>query len=171
MALIRNGGVQIGRINELARQLVDEIRSPHAQTQPVIYENEIAQTQTYHVTVVWDAWKGMPSEGRTRTILSAYAAIDSAKATAIRIARGLTRSEAASTGLLPYAIVPNLRRVDQLAQEQMLKLLVKEGAFETGDGLQLRFRTLEEAESAYEHLQELMPGAFWSISQEREPAY
>ncbi len=171
MALIRNGGVQTKQVAELSQKLAAEIRSPHPGVQPFVYENQIAQMRTYHVTVLWDAWKGLPFQTRSRAILDAYEAADPARAQAVRIALGLTRMEAASTGLLRYAIVPNLKALDPETHGKTLKVLEAEGAFDAGDGPQLRFRTLEDAQNAQVRLQKSMPEALWSLVQEPEPVH
>ena len=54
MALIRNGTVDQRRLSTLTRRLAAEIDHPTAMAQPTIYENRIAQTQKYNVSVVWD---------------------------------------------------------------------------------------------------------------------
>lgn len=169
MPIIRNGTTDSARVGELTARLADEIRSAHPSGQPVIYENEIAQTGKYHVTVVWDDWARLPLQARSRVILDAYKSADPAKTGKLSIAMGLTQQEAASLGLFPYAIVAALRKSDQEKQQKVNEAIAREGAISGPAGLELRFHTRDEAERALERLQAAVPGPFWVIVQDLLP--
>jgi len=168
MPLIRNGTTDSARVDELTARLADEVRAARLSGQPVIYENEIAQTGTYHVTVVWDDWGRLPLQARSRVILDAYRVADPSKTGKLTIAMGVTRREATSLGLFPYAVVAAFRKSEQDVERQALDALKREGATPGSTGLELRCHTLDEAERAVERLQAAVPGPFWMIIQDTQ---
>jgi hypothetical protein len=171
MPLIRNGTADAGRLATITRKLSGELQAPGADGQPIIWENAIAQTGRYHVTVVWDEWSDLSLQARSRAILDAYEAADPLKTGKISIAMGLTMREAMSMGMFPFAIIANVRRVDEDVAHRIENAMRSAGAVSSrGGGLELRFHTLEEAERAFARLQDAVPGPFWAITQELEPA-
>jgi hypothetical protein len=102
-------------------------------------------------------------------ILDAYRAADPSKTGRISIAMGVTRQEATSLGLFPYAVVAALRQSEQDRRRQVIEALEREGATAGPAGLELRFHTLDEAERAVERLQAAVPGRFWMIVQDSLP--
>jgi hypothetical protein len=166
MPMIKNGTRDIAEVNALTHRLAEEISHAGTNGQPVIYENAIAQTGNFHVTVVWDDWSNLPLQTRSRIILDAYARSDPPKSGKISIAMGLTFREAVDMGLYPFTILANVRRADDASRVRVIQALKNEGALELGNGLQLRFRTLDEAEEALGRLQQEIPGPFWSLVQE-----
>jgi len=140
--------------NGLAERLADELRNSHTSGQPLIDEQQFASGQV-RVTVIWDEWDRLPLEDRTGVILRAY---DLAEGREYRerlaLASGLTVPEAYSAGMLPFEIIPALRRGDPVTQEECHQAMIGEGAsmLLASDKPHLRFATLEEAEAARKRL-------------------
>jgi hypothetical protein len=67
-------------------------------TAPQIIEEE-QRGNFLHVTVIWDAWKGVVGEDRGRIIMDAYEQQRPADVTRITIALGLTHAEADRLGV------------------------------------------------------------------------
>ena len=81
MPVIRSSGqlqAEISRdtlVEQLTKELIGE-----AQAQgPLIFEVPIANNDTFHVIVVWDAWEGVSPEDRSSIILDAYKKRDEVK--------------------------------------------------------------------------------------------
>src|SRR5262249_49233519 len=112
----------------LVEKLVDELNNNHESGQPFIYEQEYS-TGKIRALVMWDEWKELPLEERTATILAAYEQAEGKDyRTKIALASGLTIPEAAAAGMLPYLIVPILRKSDPVAFEQCQQAMLEEGA-------------------------------------------
>ena len=155
-----------GDYTQFVDRLVTELRNPQPHGQPMIFEDSIRQTETYHVTVIWDRWRDVPEHARARIILDAYLAYNPQRVPRITLALGVTGEEAIRLGFLPVAIVPTVRR-GEVEADRLKDAMRGEGAIETSKGnLQLRFRALQDAEDAYVRLQKALPGPFWSIVQE-----
>jgi len=170
MPLIRNGTTNGQRVDALTQQLASELRSPKSAGEPAVYEDAIGQTKSFRVTVVWDEWKNLPLQTRSRIILDAYEEAAPEKNGKILVAMGLTRPEAFSMSVFPFSVIALLKNTDPPEiEKKVLAALRNEGAVEIGRELQLRFRTIEEAQQAYERLQNAVPGPHWAISQETTP--
>jgi hypothetical protein len=146
-------------VGPLVERLIDELKSNQESGQPFIYEQEFS-TGKIRVLVVWDEWKDMPLEERTSTILAAYERAEGKEYRAkIALASGLTVPEAAAAGMLPYLIVPALRKSDPVTLEECGQAMLAEGATKlVRDGvLQLRFRNEQEAESCRKRLIQRLP--------------
>lgn len=155
---------------ELATRLADELRQNHASGQPVIDEQKFP-TGLMRVTVIWDAWDRLSLENRTAIILKAYELAEGRNARdTIALASGLTVPEACAAGMLPYQIIPGLRKGDPVTAEQCRKAMIEEGASTLlgPDKPQLRFATEEEAEAARTRLSERLPNSepVWIITQD-----
>ena len=163
---VRRGAVK----NELAEKLAAELKNNREYGQPCIYEQEYP-TGKLRVTVVWDAWDGMPLQERSATILHAY---ERAEGTAYRdrvaLASGLTVLEAHAAGMLPYEIIPALRKGDPVTEEQARQALLEEGGTQLAHGrrVQLRLATQEEVEACRQRLIRRFPGSeeVWIINRE-----
>jgi hypothetical protein len=145
----------------LAEQLAAELKSARESGQPVIYEQEFP-TGKARVTVIWDAWAHLPLEARTAVILRAYELAEGSGARErIALASGLTVPEAQAAGMLPYQILPALRKGDPLTSEQARQAMLDEGASAllSPDAPQLRFATEEEAQAARRRLIRRFPGS------------
>jgi hypothetical protein len=155
---------------DLAEQLAAELKRSQDHGQPVIFER-LFRTGKASVTVIWDAWHGLPLQERTATILRAYELAESPSALdRIALATGLTVPEAYATGMLPYEIIPAVRKGDPVTPEEIEHALREEGASQLVNppALQLRFATQEEAEAAVRRLVQRLPKSepIWIIHRE-----
>ncbi len=154
----------------LPERLAEELRSNRESGQPVIDEQSFPSGKV-RVTVLWDEWDRLPLEERTAVILRAY---DLAEGPGYRdriaLASGLTLPEAHAAGMLPFQIIPALRRGDPVTPEQCRNAMIDEGASTllAADRPQLRFTTEGEAEAARKRLVQRLPGSdqVWVITQE-----
>ena len=136
----------------------------------MILEKE-SPSGSMRVTVIWDAWDRMPLEDRTAVILRAYELAEGRDYCAkIALASGLTVPEAHAAGMLPYQIIPALRKGDPVTLEQCRQAMVEEGASKllNPEALQLRFATDEEAEACRQRLIRRLPASepIWIINRE-----
>jgi len=155
---------------DLAERLADELRSDRASGQPLIDEQEFPSGKV-RVTVIWDDWDRLPLEERTAVILRAYELAEGrGYGDRIALASGLTVPEAYGAGMLPFQIIPALRRGDSVTAEQCRRAMIEEGASTllAADKPQLRFASEEEAEAARKRLIERLPDSepVWVITQE-----
>ena len=160
-----------------AKALIDDLagvlQQPRVpQGEPLIMENQIAQTKSIHVVVIWDAWKDMLPTERSKVILDAYAKAKRARGATITVAMGLTNEEALRMRFLPYSIVTTRRQGDKVSLDELAKAMNGAGGIivKVGSSMQLRFATLEQAEDAYRHLSQKVPGPYWAIVQEQPAA-
>ncbi|HTW94851.1 MAG TPA: hypothetical protein VMD30_08670 [Tepidisphaeraceae bacterium] len=156
-------------IDELAGALQ---RPKPPQGEPLIVENQIAQTKSMHVVVIWDAWKDMSPTERSKVILDAFAKARRARDTTITVAMGLTNEEALRMSFLPYSIVTTRRQRDDVSLDELAKAMSGVGGIivKVGTSVELRFATLEQAEDAYRLLSQKVPGPYWAIVQEQPAA-
>lgn len=169
MALIRNGTRDTARVQQMIGRLAQEIRGGVTSApvvQPIIYENRIGQSQSFHVTVIWDEWDDLPLQARSRIILDAYEQADPSMIGRITIAMGLTSEDGGTLGFYPFVVIPMLKRADEPLRERIGEAMRTAGAKEDAHGLKLRFRTLEEADQALAQLQSQVPGPFFALVQE-----
>jgi hypothetical protein len=161
------------RVRTLVENLAGNLeRTRVPQREPLISENQIAQTKSIHVVVIWDAWKGLSPSERSKVILDAYARAKRARGATITVAMGLTNEEALRMGFLPYSIVTTRRQGDKASLDDLAKAMHGAGGIvvKIGSSVQLRFATLEQAEDAYRHLSQKVPGPYWAIVQEQTAA-
>jgi hypothetical protein len=146
---------------DLAEKLAAELRSDRECGQPVIYEREF-RTGRISVTVIWDAWDGIPLQERSSTILRAYEMAEGAASRdRIALASGLTVPEAQAAGMLPNQIIPALRKSDPVTSDQAREAFLEEGASQlmNGQAARLWFATEEEAEACRQRLIRRFPGS------------
>src|SRR4051812_20027458 len=87
---------------DLATKLATELKSSREYGQPWIQEQTFP-TGKMRVTVLWDAWHGIPLPQRSATILRAYELAEGAETRdRVALASGLTVPEAHAAGMLPY---------------------------------------------------------------------
>ena len=178
MPIYRNGTRHPAQAAALAQRLADELTREQPTGQPLVYENRIGSSSRYNVTVIWEEWAGLDRIARSRVILDAYESADPSKTGQIAIAIGLTTAEAASMGLLPFAVLPYLDVASKdappvatpLKPERRRAVLdrfgMEPGVTRRADGgLELRFRTLGEAAHASDRLRTEMPDVNWVITQ------
>jgi hypothetical protein len=154
----------------LIERLADELRNNREFGQPVIDEQEFP-TGGIRVTVIWDEWGHLPLEDRTTVILRAYELAEGRSyRERIALASGLTVPEAHAAGMLPFQIIPALRKGDPVTLEQCHRAMIEEGASTLlgEDKPQLRFASEEEAEAARKRLAQRLPKSeeVWVITQE-----
>ena len=155
---------------DLAERLADELRSGRASGQPLIDEQEFPSGKV-RVTVIWDEWDRLPLEDRTAVILRAYELAEGrGYRHRIALASGLTVPEAYGAGMLPFQIIPAVRKGDAVTPEQCRRAMIEEGASTllATDKPQLRFASEEEAEAARTRLIQRLPDSepVWVITQE-----
>lgn len=128
---------------------------------PTIFEIPLSQSDRKDILVVWNDFRGIRAEDRTRVILEAYAG----REVAVAHAMGATYGEAIQQQLLPYAVRP---RNDEggLAPEAVHSAMVREGAFVMTDGrLDLRFPSRRMATDALRRLETMFPDSHWEIGE------
>lgn len=154
----------------LVDRLADELRHTHESGQPLIYERRFP-TGKIRVAVIWDDWDRLPLEERTDIVLRAYEKAEGRESRdRVALASGLTVPEAYSAGMLPFQIIPVLRKGDPVTIEQCRDAMRAEGASTLfgADQPQLRFATSEEAEAARRRLIQRLPESdqVWAITRE-----
>ena len=163
----------VRRAKALIEKLAAALQRPAAlQGDPLVVENRIAQTKSVHVVVIWDAWNDLSPAERSKNIIDAYAKAKRARGATITVAMGLTSEEALRMRFLPYSIVTTRRQGDKASLDELAKAMDGAGGIvvKVGSSMQLRFATLEQAEDAYRHLSQEVPGPYWAIVQEQSAA-
>jgi hypothetical protein len=162
----------------LVKALEDELRNEREGGQPTIDELHFPETNAIRVTVIWDRWEGMPDEDRQAVILQAYENVEGKEfRDRIALAIGLTVPEAEESGLLPYAVVPVVRRGDPVTLEQCFEAMMEQGGSVLSDPKKpaLRFASQGEADRCVQRLIKQLPASepVWSVVQEvgSLPAY
>ena len=151
---------------KLVSRLVEELKKS-AGDGPYILEEVHVPIDSRHVHVIWDKWRGIREEERSKIIYEAYADLEGEDATSnITIASGITPRDALALGMLPYVVRPtkdNGRHTRAGHQE-----IIDDEAKNTllGSGEELRYPTLEDAEAARRRLEQHMPDASWCVVQE-----
>jgi hypothetical protein len=163
------------RFPSLVAELAEELRSSHECGQPRIEEETFPRTNAVRVSVIWDKWEAVSDEERANTILHAYEQVEGKEfRERIALAMGLTVPEAQETGMVPYQILPLLRKGDPVTPEQCRQAMIAQGASVLRDprNPQLRFATEEEAEACRRRLSAQLPGSepVWVVTKEAETA-
>jgi hypothetical protein len=160
-----------------AQALVDDLvavlrQASPTQGEPLIVENQIAQTKSVHVVVIWDKWSDLSPSERSTIILDAYRKARRLQGSTITVAMGLTTEGALRMGFLPYSIVTTRRHGDKAVSDQLARAMAGAGGVvvKIGSSTQLRFASLEQAEDAYRRLSQVVPGPYWAIVQEQTAA-
>lgn len=148
---------------KVAEQLTQELQGSATKNGPVIFEIPLEQGRI-DVLVVWDAWKPFDSTDRSNLILDAYQGAKVANAQ-IAQALGVTYKEAIEQQVLPYSVVPMVRR-NEVQEDALKKAMLAEGGFALENkSVDLRFPTMALAEEAHERLTDKLPKGYWSIVQ------
>lgn len=80
-------------------------------------------------------------------------------------ALGVTHPEAIEQQVLPYSVVPMMRR-SEINEEDVKQAMLAEGGFALPNGkVDLRFPTMALAEQAHKRLADALPKGYWSIVQ------
>ncbi len=134
--------------------------------QPRVIWNPLPIEGKLDVMVIWARWRGISFEDRTAIIREACARYKADLPEKIYTAIGRTPDEAVDLGYLPIRIAPVTRRIEPEDWARIDEAMIAEGAFETEQGLQLRFADFDEAQGSFLRLQERVPGPFWTIVEE-----
>jgi hypothetical protein len=158
------------RFADLAAELAAELKQSRESGQPLIEEQHFP-TGAVRVTVLWDKWDRVPQEDRSATILRAYELAESKESRdRIALSIGLTLPEAHASGLLPFQILPALRKGDPVTPAQCREAMLAEGAsmLLDPDNPQLRLATEEDAQTCRQRLTKRLPGSepVWVITRE-----
>lgn len=140
MPVFSHQGPAVINHDELVDALASELSGvPVPPPQPQIYEDEIPQTRTLHVLVIWDRWQGVPGSARGPIIYDAYEKFDRTKMLRVKFAFGFTYDEAVAGGYLPYKVESTIRQSDPIDYNEARKQMIALGARQTGSNLELRF--------------------------------
>jgi hypothetical protein len=159
------------RFPNLVDELTHELKQSHESGQPVIDEQHFSRTGKMRVTVLWDKWEDVPHEERVEIILKAY---ENAEGKDVRenvvLAVALTFPEAYEAGMLPFQVIPLLRKGDPVSAEDCVKLMLAEGASTLipGGKPELRFPSENEAKESIKRLVKRLPESepVWAVVQE-----
>lgn len=171
MAVIRNPSPTLAPAlpDEMLAVLKQELAAPPSLDaplrQPLIIEQDLPQTQTLHVAVVWEKWRLVEAGERSAMVLHAYERAAPGRVDAITIAMGVTTDEAIDLGLLPYGIIPTIKKDEPLTRDAARVLMREEGAVDTPSGLMLAFPNEESATAAYRRLVAKTKPEYWTITQ------
>ena len=138
----------------LIGDLTAELQSTRKVGQPTINEEEF-DTGAVRVNVFWDRWEAVPSDERGSQIIAAYLTVmGDSFVDRIALLGGYTIPEAVALGLLPYQVIPLVRKGDPVTAEQCHRAMISAGASTLFPGrkIQLRFATLEQAEVGRNYL-------------------
>ncbi|HEX5272938.1 MAG TPA: hypothetical protein VFW33_20715 [Gemmataceae bacterium] len=165
---IRRPAPRTAKEKAVLEALIAELRNPRDSGEPIITERHMPRRGLIHVQVLWDRWQECREAERFEIIHDAYKEVKGEEfAGRIILATGVTRPEAASTGLLPVQLLPRRRDEEEHTPDDYTRAMIEEGAFtRNGSGdPELRFETLEDAEACQDHLERRLPGSRWSIVQ------
>lgn len=154
--------------SSLVPRLADELAHAREAGQPLIDE-ETYPSGNVRVTVIWDEWAGIPHDDRTHVILQAYETAQDVRRHQIALASGFTFAEAIGLGMLPYEVLPAVRKDDPVSLPQCHQAMIEEGATQLIPGQpRLRFGTQEEAEAMRRRLARRLPNSepVWLVNQE-----
>ena len=157
------------RIN-LVEELAGELRCAHEVGQPIVNEEHFA-TGAVRVLVLWDRWEEVEEDDRATQIVEAYRLVEGQDfVDRIGLLDGMTFPEAYDQGLLPYQIIPHVRRDDPVTLDQCRLVMIEVGASTLfPDRIpRLRFATAQQAETCLPRLIERLPGSdqIWQITRE-----
>lgn len=151
-------------------QIVKRLSGRGDPYKPYITEKVIRQTKSLHITAIWDAWASLEAQARSAVLLDSYEAAKRYPNLSIQMALGTTVSEAIHLGLLPFAIVPTVRKTDpvDMADVKAAARSLELGFYVEGKrSFQIRFHTEEEAENAFRTLMQKFGGEpYFAIQQE-----
>ena len=118
--------------------------------------------ESHHIGGIAIEKEGMPLPERSATIGRAYELAEGPSSRdRIALASGLTVPEAHAAGMLPYEIIPAVRKGDPLTEGEARQALMEEGGTQLGHWrkVQLRLATQEEAEAARQRFIARFPGS------------
>lgn len=154
---------------KLESRLVERILgSPFSLDEPYVLQDRTPQTHSRYVVVIWDAWRNMERSERSAIILRALEAANVLEGDTVRMAQGLTQSEAFDSGYLACKIVSTLRNGDPATLDELQAAFDAVGGvhIKIGAAHELRFPSLEHAQEAYRQLTAKLPKHVLAIVQE-----
>ena len=155
---------------KLVALLVEELQAKRESGQPFIYETVFGNGRV-RVLVVWDVWDKILLEDRTNVIHAAIEQADGKEYRAqVALASGVTVPEATAAGMLPYQLIPALRRSDRATADECRDAMIAEGASRlfAGGLIQLRFPTEDSAKACRQRLIAALPASeeVWIVNRE-----
>jgi hypothetical protein len=117
------------------------------------------------VAVIWERWQRVPAAERGGIIVRAYERSAPDRVDGITIAMGVSLNEAIGLGLMPFGVVPTVRKGESIEEHKVRELMLAEGAVETPSGLLLRFPTQESALACYRRLAERTRPEYWAVTE------
>lgn len=157
----------------LTAELAAELRADRAFGQPLILVHKYSRSGLIAVTVIWDKWGSKDGLDRAGVILTSYGRVyGEEEREKVMVPLGYTEPEAVDSGLLPYAVVPLLRKTDPPelwdgCRKAMLDLGASD-LWKKGHP-RLRLPTEELAQRYADELTKRVPGSegVWSVTQDR----
>ena len=131
--------------------------------QPIIIEQGLRGLDSLHVAVIWERWRRVPANGRSRAILEAYERAEPAKVDQILIALPATFGEAANLGLLPWGVEPTEAGLAALGEGGVAEKRREFGAVSTPDGVFFRFPSKLLAETTRGRLDADTGSGHWQL--------
>ncbi len=158
-------------LQPLVDELIEELRSPKDFGWPLVIETPIPRSSSKTLTVIWDKWQPYADEFRIDTALQAFGVVDGPAALdQIGLVESLTVPEARDAGMLPFRVVPLVRRDDPVTDADCRQAMIKLGASTLEDPLRpdFRFPTERMAEACRQALIEALPKSdnVWSVAVE-----
>lgn len=155
-------------VHGLVVELSEELRENHDFGQPVIREDHFPRTGNMRVAVLWDRWEEVPHDVRVDVIRRAYLDVEGQEVVdKLALAVGMTYPEAYEAEMLPYEIVPLLRKGDPVTEEECLEAMKAQGAslLFPGGKPRLLFASKEEADAGLQLLLRHLPRSepVWTI--------
>lgn len=148
------------RWEPIVEELAAELKSDRETGGQPLIEEEHFKTGAVRVLVIWDRWEHVLQEDRAEIISKGYElAFGNEIRDKIGLAIGLTVPEAQASGLLPFEVIPALRRSDPVSELDCFEALKAEGASNLFDDHKphLFARTEADAESYRKRLIKRLP--------------
>lgn len=162
--IIWDTGIKPVGYEQMLLTLIGEWTHPKEAGLPIIIEEENApRPNVVRLYIIWDKWKELPRESRSKMIVEAYMKLYTGTQKEITLAAGYDVDEAIAIGLLPYKIECLLKSSDQENYTKCQEALRQLGAWERRGQLELRFANRDSAQEVYTILQNQVLGPFWAI--------
>jgi hypothetical protein len=133
---------------KVTQQLADELAGNQTPGGPVIFEIPLEEQGRIDVLVLWDARDPFSPTDRSNMILEVYKPLNVKVAQAL----GVTYQEAIDQQVLPYAVVPMIRRGEINEEDVKKAMLVERGIALPNGKVDLRLPVMSLAEQAHKRL-------------------
>lgn len=152
----------------LVQELAQALAQPEAHRSRTLrlIQKPLEAIDQVEVVLIWENWKGIPFQERSKIILEAFDAARHDLREKVYTAIGRTIDEAITLGYLPFSITPLTHHEEGRLRDELLQIMRSEGAIDTKAGPQLRFQSIEEAEEVYKRLLHRKPGPYWTLIHE-----